>query len=76
MGKTAGVFGEPAGCAGMAGLQRLVKDGVIGKDEVVVCAVTGNGLKDVKNAIEAAGEPLKVEPTSEGLNAALKKIGY
>lgn len=76
MGKTSGVFGEPAGCAGMAGLQKLVKDGVIGKDEIVVCAVTGNGLKDVKNAIEAAGEPLKVEPTSEGLNAALKKIGY
>jgi len=76
MGKTSGVFGEPAGCAGMAGLIKLVEKGVIGKDEKVVCAVTGNGLKDVNNAIKAAGEPLKVEPTIEGLNEALKKIGY
>ena len=76
MGKTSGVFGEPAGCAGMAGLQVLVEKGVIKKEEIVVCAVTGNGLKDVNNAIKAAGDPMKVEPTIEGLNEALKKIGY
>ena len=76
MGKYSGVFGEPAGCAGMAGLRKLVANGVIKKDETVVCAVTGNGLKDVSNAIKAAGEPIKVEPTSEGLKEALAKIGY
>ena len=76
MGKHAGVFGEPAGSAGMAGLRKLVDKGVIKKNETVVCAVTGNGLKDVVNAIKAAGEPIKVEPTSEGLLEALKKIGY
>lgn len=76
MGKHSGVFGEPAGCAGMAGLKKLVVNGVIKKNESVVCAVTGNGLKDVKNAIEAAGEPIKVEPTSDGLAEALKKICY
>lgn len=76
MGKTSGVFGEPAGCAGMAGLIKLVDKGVIKEDEVVVCAVTGNGLKDVTNAIKAAGEPIKVEPTSEGLKKALASIGY
>ena len=76
MGKNAGVFGEPAGCAGMAGLRKLVANGVIKKDETVVCAVTGNGLKDTANAIKAAGEPMKVEPTTEGLKKALKEIGY
>ncbi len=76
MGKHAGVFGEPAGAAGMAGLRKLVANGVIKKNETVVCAVTGNGLKDVVNAIKAAGEPIKVEPTSEGLAKALKEIGY
>ena len=28
------------------------------------------------DAIKAAGEPIKVEPTSEGLAKALKEIGY
>ena len=76
MGKNVGVFGEPAGCAGMAGLRKLVANGVIKKNETVVCAVTGNGLKDTANAIKAAGEPMKVEPTTEGLKKALKEIGY
>lgn len=76
MGKKAGVFGEPAGCAGMAGLEKLVAKGIIKKDEKVVCAVTGNGLKDPVNAIKAAGDPRKVEPTLEGLDKAMKEIGY
>lgn len=47
--------------------------GVIGSDERVVVIVTGNGLKDVKNAIAAAGEPIKVEPSMDQLVAELKK---
>lgn len=76
MGRKSGVFGEPAGCAGMAGLAKLVEKGIIKKDETVVCAVTGNGLKDGDNAIKAAGPARKVEPTMDGLDAALKEIGY
>lgn len=63
LGRTSGVFGEPAGVTGYAGLKRLVQQGVVGQDESVVSIVTGNGLKDVKNAIRAAGEPVKVEPS-------------
>lgn len=63
LGKTSGIFGEPAGVTGLAGLKRLVETGAVGADEKVVAIVTGNGLKDVKNAIAAAGEPIKVEPS-------------
>lgn len=73
LGHTSGIFGEPAGVAGLAGLQKLVAKGVIGKNETVVCAVTGNGLKDVNNAIKAAGEPLKVNPDLDELFAILDK---
>ncbi len=41
-----GVFCEPASAAGVAGLRRLVDEGRIGRDEVVVCVLTGHGLKD------------------------------
>ena len=60
LGTTCGVFGEPAGVTGTAGLKKLCEQGVIGKDDTVVSVVTGNGLKDVANAIKFCGEPMKL----------------
>ena len=37
---------EPASAASVAGLKRLVAEGVIGPDERVVCILTGHQLKD------------------------------
>lgn len=67
LGRTSGIFGEPAGVTGLAGLIKLVNQGKIHRDDRIVSIVTGNGLKDVKNAIAAAGEPIKVEPVMEQL---------
>ncbi|MHB1654181.1 MAG: threonine synthase [Desulfitobacteriaceae bacterium] len=75
LGRTGGIFGEPAGVAGIAGLKYLVEQGVIQPDEKVVAIVTGNGLKDVKNAIAAVGEPIKVEPSLGELIAQLERRG-
>ncbi len=74
LGKTSGIFGEPAGVAGMAGLKKLVAEGVIGKGESVACVVTGNGLKDVNNAVKAAGEPVQVSPEKDDLFEILESI--
>ena len=60
LGTTCGVFGEPAGVTGTAGLKKLCEQGVIGKNDTVVSVVTGNGLKDVANAIKFCGEPMKL----------------
>ncbi|NLC77671.1 MAG: threonine synthase [Clostridia bacterium] len=73
LGNTSGIFGEPAGVAGLAGLKKAVAEGIVKKNETVVCAVTGNGLKDVNNAIKAAGEPMKVNPDLDELVAALEQ---
>ena len=62
LGRTCGVFGEPAGVTGAAGVKKLCEQGVIGKDDTVVSVVTGNGLKDVANAIKSAGEPINIKP--------------
>jgi len=68
LGKTAGIFGEPAGAAGTAGLAKAAKMGLIPPDALVVSIVTGNGLKDVASAQKAAGisadgkAPLNSEP--------------
>jgi len=37
---------EPASAASVAGLLKLVKEGVISRDETVVCVLTGHVLKD------------------------------
>jgi len=72
LGRTSGIFGEPAGVTGTAGLKVLLEKGVIGADEKVVSIVTGNGLKDVQNAIKAVGEPIKVEPSLQELLVKLE----
>lgn len=63
LGRTSGIFGEPAGVTGLAGLIEALNRGVVRFEERVVSIVTGNGLKDVKNAVAAAGEPIRVEPS-------------
>jgi threonine synthase len=55
LGKTAGIFGEPAGVTGTAGLKKAAEQGRIPANAVVVSVVTGNGLKDVASAEKAAG---------------------
>ena len=40
-----GVIAEPASAASVAGAMKLVKEGVIKKDEPVVCVITGAGVK-------------------------------
>jgi threonine synthase len=41
-----GFFIEPSGAVTLAGLRRQVADGVIDRDERVVCVLTGSGFKD------------------------------
>jgi threonine synthase len=60
LGTRCGVFGEPAGVTGTAGLKKLCAQGKLPPDATAVSVVTGNGLKDVANAIRACGEPISV----------------
>ena len=67
LGRTEGVFGEPAGVTATAGVRQAVADGVIKSNETVTVISTGSGLKDVKNALRAAGKPTMCEPSLEAL---------
>lgn len=72
-GKRAGLFGEPAGVACIAGLRQAVADGIIGRRAKALAVMTGSGLKDVKTAIRAAGEPVSLPPKDAELDAYLKQ---
>ena len=75
LGRTCGVFGEPAGVTGAAGLKKLCEQGKIPADAAVVSVVTGNGLKDVANAIAACGEPISIPSDMERLLMAFEENG-
>jgi threonine synthase len=75
LGRTSGVFGEPAGVAGTAGVMKLIKNGQLRKDATVVSIVTGNGLKDIANAQKSVNDPISVPPSMEQLLEAFRKAG-
>lgn len=70
MGQKEGVFGEPAGVTSYAGVKQAVAEGIIKADETVTCICSGSGLKDVVNALKAAGDPIKSRPDLEELEAS------
>jgi len=55
-----GVFGEPAGVTGVAGLLRAISDGVVKRNETVLHVLSGNGLKDVRSAMKACPEARRI----------------
>lgn len=73
LGRKAAVFAEPAGSAAYAGLEAAVAAGLVQPDEQIVVLNTGNGLKDVKSAMAAAGEALVIEPTLAALKHAIRQ---
>ena len=75
LGSVCGLFGEPAGVTGTAGVKKLCEMGVLGKDDTVVTMISGNGLKDVENAIRAAGAPISCPNDMESLLRAFADHG-
>ena len=75
LGRTCGVFGEPAGVTGTAGIKKLCEQGKLPNDAKIVSVVTGNGLKDVANAIKACGEPISIPSDMELLLKAFAEKG-
>jgi len=67
-----GVFCEPASAAGVAGVRRLASEGRIAKEELIVCVLTGHGLKD-PDAV--AAEEGTLTPIPAELDAIRRAIG-
>lgn len=74
LGTTCGVFAEPAGATGTAGVKKAAEQGLIPHDATVVSVVTGNGLKDPVTAITAAGNPIAIPPEMSALLEAFQEL--
>jgi threonine synthase len=67
-----GVFAEPAAATAYAGLRKAAQTGLVGADDRVALIITGNGLKDVKSAMQSIGEAQKIKPNLTAVKQALK----
>jgi threonine synthase len=67
-----GLFVEPASAASVAGLRSMSAAGLIPKGSVVVCTLTGHGLKDPDRALAEA--PLEA-PVRAELGPIMERLG-
>ncbi|HLF49331.1 MAG TPA: pyridoxal-phosphate dependent enzyme, partial [Methylomirabilota bacterium] len=67
-----GIFMEPASCATVAGLAKMVKAGRFEPGSTLVLTLTGHGLKDPDTALESATRPVSVPAR---LDAVLAQLG-
>ncbi|MDP1877713.1 MAG: threonine synthase [Actinomycetota bacterium] len=65
------LFCEPASAAGVAGLIRLHADGRLDPGQLIVCTITGNGLKDPQVAMAGIQEPKAVPADADAAARAL-----
>ena len=71
LGRTSGIFCEPAAAAAVAGTRKAARQGLVRPDETVVTLVTGSGLKDVAAATRAVTMPDPIAPTIGALRDRL-----
>ncbi len=62
LARTEGIFTETAGGVTVAAAKKLIAEGQIPKDESIVLAITGNGLKTQEAIQDVVGEPAVIEP--------------
>ncbi len=65
LARTEGIFTETAGGVTVACAKKLIDEGRIPRDESIVLAITGNGLKTQEAIQDAVGAALMIEPRLE-----------
>jgi threonine synthase len=68
-----GIFVEPAGAAAYAGFLKAIKQGIVHPHDPILVLSTGNGLKDIRAAMQAVKEAPVIEPTMQALMKHLGK---
>ena len=72
-GSLAGIFAEPAAATSVAAAKRLRAAGVIGPDDLVVCNLTGHGLKQPETIGIPESQLRPIAPTLEALREQIRR---
>jgi threonine synthase len=72
LARAEGIFCEPSSATSLAGVRKLVREGRLSApDAIVVCVLTGSGLKDPATAEQAATPVTEAPATVDGVRRAL-----
>ena len=74
LARTAGIFGEPGGVVSVAAALKLRAQGKIQPDDLVVCTVSGHGLKQVGVLDSSRLVSRPIPPKLDALRARLKEL--
>jgi len=74
LARTAGIFGEPSGVVSVAAALKLRAQGKIQPDDLVVCTVSGHGLKQVGVLDPSRWVSRPILPKLGALRARLKEL--
>ena len=70
-----GLCAEPSSAVPVAAVIQLARRGEIDPGEKIVCVVTSAGIKWPSALAEVAPEPVRIEVSAAGLDAALERLG-
>ena len=62
-----GILAEPASAVSVAGVIKKQNEGLFRKGDVVVCTLTGHGLKDPDAAMRHSAQPIRIRPDLKAL---------
>jgi len=71
LARLAGVFAEPAGAVSLAAAKKLRNQDMIAKDDMVVCNITGNGLKQPSVILPSDDDLRPIAPEMDALRERL-----
>ena len=66
-----GIGVEPASATSVAGMRKLVAEGLIDTDERIVCITTGHILKDPTEVVDVCEKPIEVDAEIEAVRRAV-----
>lgn len=72
LARKTGIFGEPSGVTGLAGILRLCERGRLSGRESIISIVSGSGLKDIRSArLAANSQAVAVTPDLAAVRAII-----
>jgi threonine synthase len=69
---TEGIFCEPASASSVAGVKKLIEKNYFTGKDLIVCTLTGNGLKDPDTVSKEIPQPLIAKPVFEDVLKLMK----
>jgi threonine synthase len=71
LAETEGIWAETAGGVTLAVARKLIEQGHLHRDESIVLAITGNGLKTQEALIDRIAKPQVIRPTLDDFKSLL-----